>query len=57
MAAGYPVTPRESFDHVGDGYHHYPERDSVLGWLADAGLAIVEEATGDGYWHLLVRRD
>lgn len=56
LEAGYPVTPRESFDVEGGGYHHYPERASVLAWLADVDLELIDGAEGDGYWHLLLRR-
>jgi SAM-dependent methyltransferase len=54
--AGYPVIPREVFDHVREGYHYYPERETVLGYLSEAGLEIIEEGEGDEYWHLLLRR-
>jgi cyclopropane fatty-acyl-phospholipid synthase-like methyltransferase len=41
-----------------DGYHFYPFRDQVDGWLEQAGLAVVAEddSSGDGYGylHLLV---
>lgn len=56
LAAGYPVTSRESFDVESGGYHHYPERESVLAWLARSELELVDEALGDEYWHLLLRR-
>ena len=40
------------------GYHHYPGRDRVRGWLEAEGLEIVDEATdqedGWAYWHLLI---
>ncbi len=54
-AAGYPVTPRESFDHERGGYHHFPERQTVLARLAEAGLVIVEDGEGDWYLHLLLQ--
>ena len=54
--AGYPVTPRESFYPEEGAYHYYPERETVLGWLAEAGLAVVDEGEGDEYWHLLLQR-
>jgi cyclopropane fatty-acyl-phospholipid synthase-like methyltransferase len=42
------------------GYHYYPGRERVRGWLHDAHVAIVAEDTeeiGDwAYWHLLLRR-
>jgi SAM-dependent methyltransferase len=38
------------------GYHYYPGRDRVRGWLAADGLKVLDEATepqdGWGYWHL-----
>jgi len=51
-AKGWPVVPGELAED--DGYHYYPSRDTVLGWLDDAGLEIVEQSDGDGYWHLLL---
>lgn len=56
--AGLPVVLGE---HVrrGGGYHHYPTEDQVAGWLAAAGLDVVEEGRSSGgnygYQHLLVR--
>jgi len=46
---------------VGDtaGYHYYPDRDRVQGWLSDAGFGVIDDADewldGYGYHHLLVR--
>jgi 2-polyprenyl-3-methyl-5-hydroxy-6-metoxy-1,4-benzoquinol methylase len=54
IAAGHPVVPGERFDGV--GYHYYPARGSVLAWLSDSGLDLLDETDGDGYWHLLLRR-
>ncbi len=53
-AAGEPVVPGESFDGV--GYHYYPEGESIHGWLADAGLELLDERDADLYRHLLLRR-
>jgi 2-polyprenyl-3-methyl-5-hydroxy-6-metoxy-1,4-benzoquinol methylase len=53
-AAGHPVVAGERFD--GAGYHYYPPRSSMLAWLEASGLEILEQADGDGYWHLLVCR-
>ncbi len=53
-AAGAPVVPGEDFDGV--GYHYYPTRESVDGWLDAAGLERLDDADGDYYRHLLVRR-
>ena len=40
------------------GYHYYPDRDLVRGWLVDEGLSVLDEATepqdGWGYWHLFL---
>jgi len=37
-------------------YHYYPRPEQVRAWLDQAGLAIEEEGTGDGYAHLLARK-
>ena len=41
------------------GYHFYPGRDRVAGWLAAEGLRVVAQDTQDhgdwSYWHLLLR--
>jgi cyclopropane fatty-acyl-phospholipid synthase-like methyltransferase len=37
------------------GYHYYPALAQVRAWLAEAGFAIVQEETGDGYQHYLCR--
>ncbi|HZB48390.1 MAG TPA: class I SAM-dependent methyltransferase [Mycobacteriales bacterium] len=52
-----PVDPRQVAGELfaGGGYHYYPDRDRVRGWLAGAGFGTVAQADGDGYWHLLVR--
>lgn len=38
-----------------EAYHFYPMREQVLAWLEGSGFAVVREAEGDGYWHLLTR--
>ncbi len=38
-------------------YHYYPAQDQVRTWMHQAGLTIQEEGTGDGYWHLLQRKN
>jgi ubiquinone/menaquinone biosynthesis C-methylase UbiE len=58
-AAGLPVVPGE-MTAEGAGYHHYPSREQVGGWLEEAGLAVVaedvsDEGDGYGYLHLLTR--
>jgi ubiquinone/menaquinone biosynthesis C-methylase UbiE len=53
-ARGLPVVRGEE---AGDGYHFYPSREQVGGWLEEAGLVVVAEdySAGDGwgYLHLL----
>jgi ubiquinone/menaquinone biosynthesis C-methylase UbiE len=44
----------------GAGYHYYPSRQQVAGWLEEAGLVVVaedvsDEGRGYGYLHLLTR--
>jgi SAM-dependent methyltransferase len=56
-ARGLPVVRGEM---VGEGYHYYPSREQVGGWLEQAGLAVVSEDVSDegdgyGYLHLLTR--
>jgi cyclopropane fatty-acyl-phospholipid synthase-like methyltransferase len=55
LAGGHPVVEGEYFDGV--GYHYYPSRTAVIGWLDEAGLEVVEQAEDDFYWHLLLRRN
>lgn len=59
-AAGVPAVHGEVIEGDVAGYHYYPTRDQVLGWLAAAGLAIIDEGysqeDGWGYRHLLMRR-
>ena len=38
----------------GGGYHYYPPRDQVRGWLTGAGFAISGEQEADYYWHFLL---
>ena len=56
-ADGLPVVHGENIRR-GGGYHYYPPPHRVSGWLAAAGLEIVEEAisreTNYAYHHLLV---
>lgn len=53
-----PADPRQVPGEVtdGGGYHYYPPRDRVHGWLEAAGLAITAQADADHYWHLLLTR-
>lgn len=52
-ATGAPVVEGELFRD--GGYHYYPSIARVRTWTDAAGFYIVEEGTGDGYYHLLVR--
>ncbi len=52
---GLPAVAGE-FAHE-DGYHYYPAIEQVRGWVGAAGFALAEEATGDGYHHILARVD
>ena len=44
----------ERLDHT--VYHYHPSIEQVRVWYAQAGLAIEEEATDDGYVHVLARK-
>ena len=61
MARGEPAVRGEVVEGDVAGYHYYPGRERVRGWLHDADLAIVAEDTeahgSYAYWHLLLRRD
>jgi ubiquinone/menaquinone biosynthesis C-methylase UbiE len=59
VASGLPVVPGEMTEE-GAGYHYYPSRQQVAGWLEEAGLVVEAEAGSDegdgyGYLHLLTR--
>jgi len=58
-AGGEPAVLGEVIEGDVAGYHYYPGRDRVLGWLAAEGLAVVDEAfkqeDGWGYRHFLLR--
>ena len=58
-AQGLPVVRGEVIEGDTAGYHYYPGRERVLGWLAEAGFSVVEEdfdqQEGWGYRHLLTR--
>jgi ubiquinone/menaquinone biosynthesis C-methylase UbiE len=59
VASGLPVVPGEMAEE-GAGYHYYPSRQQVAGWLEEAGLVVEAEAGSDegdgyGYLHLLTR--
>jgi SAM-dependent methyltransferase len=51
-----PTDPRQLPGELteGGGYHYYPPKDLVRGWLTEAGFVIADEADADQYWHLLL---
>jgi cyclopropane fatty-acyl-phospholipid synthase-like methyltransferase len=57
---GVPAVRGEVIEGDVAGYHYYPGRARVLGWLAQTGLEVVAEdytpADGWGYRHFLLRR-
>jgi SAM-dependent methyltransferase len=56
---GWPAVRGEVIEGDTAGYHFYPGRDRVRGWLADLQLEVIDEATdaedGWSYWHLFIR--
>ena len=46
--------PGEKLDH--SVYHYHPSMEQVRSWFDQAGLAIEEEGSGDGYVHILARK-
>lgn len=58
-ARGLPVVRGEIVEGNVAGYHYYPGRGRVIGWLADEGLIVVDEGykqeNGWGYRHFLLR--
>jgi cyclopropane fatty-acyl-phospholipid synthase-like methyltransferase len=58
-ALGVPAVRGEVIEGDVAGYHYYPGRERVKGWINAEGLDIVEEAfdqeDGWGYRHLLLR--
>jgi len=59
VADGSPAVDGEAAVLSTGGYHYYPLREQVLGWLAETGLEIVDQADewldGYGYHHLFLR--
>jgi SAM-dependent methyltransferase len=53
-ALGLPVMSGELAD--GTVYHYYPSLEQVRAWIGQAGLALEEEGTGNGYEHFVVRK-
>jgi SAM-dependent methyltransferase len=62
LAAAYEQTMALDWQEVSGAqsdravYHYYPPAEQVRTWLDQAGFALEEEATGDGYAHLLARK-
>jgi SAM-dependent methyltransferase len=58
-AAGLPAVHGEIVEGDVAGYHYYPGRERVLGWLAEEGLDVTDEGYGAeatwGYRHFLLR--
>lgn len=58
-ARGWPSIRGEVIEGDTAGYHFYPGRPRILGWLDDAGLTIIDEVidqeAGYGYRHFLLR--
>jgi SAM-dependent methyltransferase len=58
-ARRWPAVRGEVIDGDTAGYHYYPGRGRVMGWLRAAGFQVVDEAydqqDGWGYRHLLLR--
>jgi SAM-dependent methyltransferase len=56
---GWPAVRGEVIEGDTAGYHYYPGRERVLGWLEAEGLEVVDEGfdqeDGWGYRHLLAR--
>jgi hypothetical protein len=59
VARGLPAVPGEVIEGDVAGYHYYPDRARVMGWIGAEGLAVVDEGytqyDGWGYRHLLLR--
>jgi SAM-dependent methyltransferase len=60
MERGLPAVPGEVVEGDTAGYHYYPGRERVLGWIAAEGLAVVAEEYEHvrdawGYRHFLLR--
>ncbi len=58
-ARGLPVVHGEYVGEGTGGYHYYPGRDRIAGWVEVERLAVIEEGyneeDGWGYHHLLMR--
>ena len=52
---GLPLL-RGEWAHEG-GYHFYPELPAVREWCRTSSFRMVEETSGDGYHHFLVRKE
>jgi len=49
-----PIVHGECIDST--VYHYYPAMEQVREWVQQAGLAVMEDAEGDGYHHVLTRK-
>jgi cyclopropane fatty-acyl-phospholipid synthase-like methyltransferase len=54
QASGAPVASGKPVEVA--VYHYYPSLEQVRAWLDQAGLAVEEQGTGNGYEHFLVRK-
>jgi len=54
VASGAGAVPFELADAA--VYHYHPALEQVRAWIGQAGLAIEEEGTGNGYEHFVVRK-
>ena len=53
-AQGLPIVEGELAHQ--DGYHFYPAIAQVRAWAEAAGFAVLDEALGDDYHHMLMRK-
>jgi cyclopropane fatty-acyl-phospholipid synthase-like methyltransferase len=50
---GLPVIYGECPEESGV-YHYYPSMEQVKEWIQQAGLVLLEEGEGDGYYHFII---
>lgn len=53
-ALGRPLFPGELADAA--VYHYYPALAQVREWVMQAGLSVVDEGAGSGYYHFIARK-
>ena len=53
-ALGTVAVPDELADAA--VYHYHPSLEQVRTWVGQAGMAIDDEGTGNGYEHFVVRK-